>query len=69
MAGIKNDGLGQTQERLLRLKHVLQLIPVSRSTWYAGVASGRYPQPTKSLGARITCWRESEILALIQGEG
>ena len=23
------------------------LIPVSRSTWWAGVKSGRYPQPVK----------------------
>lgn len=30
------------------------LIPVSRSTWWAGVKSGRYPQPVRSLGRRIT---------------
>ena len=28
------------------------LIPVSRSTWWAGVKSGRYPKPTRSLGSR-----------------
>ena len=31
------------------------LIPVSRSTWWAGVKSGRYPRPVK-LGPRITAW-------------
>ena len=42
------------------------IIPVSRSTWWAGVRSGRYPQPTKALGARITAWRAEDIRALIE---
>jgi predicted DNA-binding transcriptional regulator AlpA len=41
------------------------IIPVSRSTWLAGVRSGRYPQPTRSLGVRITAWRAEDIRALI----
>jgi len=41
------------------------IIPVSRSTWWAGVKSGRYPQPVK-LGARITAWKVSDIRALIE---
>jgi predicted DNA-binding transcriptional regulator AlpA len=40
-------------------------IPVSRSTWWAGVKSGRYPQPVK-LGPRITTWRVEDIQALIE---
>lgn len=36
------------------------LIPVSRSTWWAGVKSGRYPRPVK-LGPRITAWRVEDI--------
>ena len=40
-------------------------IPVSRSTWWAGVKSGRYPQPVK-LGPRITAWRVEDIVALIK---
>jgi prophage regulatory protein len=31
-------------------------LPISRSSWWAGVASGRYPKPVK-LGPRITAWR------------
>jgi prophage regulatory protein len=50
----------------LRLRQVLALIPVSRSTWYAGVRSGRYPEPTHALGARITAWRAEDIHALIE---
>jgi len=41
------------------------LIPVSRSTWWQGVKEGRYPQPVRTLGARVTAWRVEEILALI----
>lgn len=49
----------------LRLKQVLRLIPISKSSWWAGVKSGRYPQPTK-LGARVTIWRAVDIFELIK---
>lgn len=44
------------------------IIPVSKSTWWAGVASGRYPQPVRSLGNRITAWRVEDIRALIASQ-
>ena len=40
-------------------------IPVSRSTWWAGVKEGRYPKPVK-LGPRITAWRVEDIRELIE---
>lgn len=40
------------------------IFPVCRSTWWAGVRSGRYPKPVK-LGKRITAWRIEDIHALI----
>jgi predicted DNA-binding transcriptional regulator AlpA len=43
---------------------VLTVIPVSKSTWWAGVKSGRFPRPIK-LGPRTTAWREDEVLALV----
>jgi predicted DNA-binding transcriptional regulator AlpA len=55
-------------EGFVRLKAVLAPegpIPVSKSTWWAGVASGRYPKPVK-LGPRITAWRAEEIRALME---
>jgi predicted DNA-binding transcriptional regulator AlpA len=45
------------------------VIPVSRSTWWAGVKSGRYPQPVRTLGRRITAWRSEDILNLIEELG
>ena len=39
-------------------------IPVSKSTWWAGVRIGRYPKPVK-LGPRITAWRVEDIRRLV----
>ena len=43
-------------------------IPVSRSAWWAGVKSGRFPRPVK-LGPRTTAWRVEDIKRLIEGGG
>jgi prophage regulatory protein len=40
-------------------------IPVSKSTWWAGVKSGRFPKPVK-LGPRTTAWRVEDIRRLIE---
>ncbi len=44
------------------------VIPVSRSTWWAGVKSGRFPKPVK-IGPRISAWRVEDIRALIEQLG
>jgi len=49
----------------VRLSTILQVFPVGRSTWWAGVKSKKFPQPVK-LGSRITAWRASDIRALIE---
>ena len=43
-------------------------IPVSKSTWWAGVRSGRYPKPVK-FGPRIAAWRVEDIRELIASGG
>ena len=40
------------------------IIPVSESSWWAGVKAGKYPPPVK-LGPRTTAWRIEDIRALI----
>jgi prophage regulatory protein len=40
------------------------LIPISKSSWWAGVKAGRYPQSVK-LGPRTTCWRAEDVYALV----
>ena len=58
----------QMQERLLRLKQVLELVPVSKSTWWAWCREGKAPAPIK-LSEKTTCWRLSDVMALIEGLG
>lgn len=41
------------------------LIPIKKSAWWAGVKTGRYPQPVK-LSPRVTCWRVEDIRRLIE---
>jgi len=63
------------QTGYLRLRQILgskkttppipAIIPVSKSTWWEGVKTGRFPKPTK-LGPRITVWKVEDILALLQ---
>lgn len=51
----------------VRLKNILAPegpIPVSKSTWWAGIKDGRFPKP-KKLGARVTVWRAEDIRALL----
>lgn len=56
-------------EGFVRINSILNVVPVGRSTWWAGVKSGKYPQPVRTLGARITVWRVEEIRALIERAG
>lgn len=49
----------------VRLPQILSIFPVSRSTWWAGVKSGRFPAGHK-LGPRITAWRAEDIKKLLE---
>ncbi|WP_458400100.1 helix-turn-helix transcriptional regulator [Mailhella sp.] len=49
----------------LRLPQVLEFIPVSKSSWWAGCKNGRYPKPIK-LSTRTTVWRVEDIRELIE---
>ena len=62
-------------EVLLRLPQIIgnpravppiaPIVPVSKSTWWAGVRAGRFPKPIK-LSSRVTAWRASDIRALVE---
>ena len=41
------------------------IIPIGKTSWWAGVRTGRYPAPVK-LGPRTTAWRVEDIRALIE---
>ena len=49
----------------LRLPQVLAIFPISKSAWWEGCRTGRYPKPIK-LGPRTTVWRAEDIRAFIE---
>jgi predicted DNA-binding transcriptional regulator AlpA len=49
----------------VRLPQVLEVIPVGKSCWWAGVKSGRFPKPVK-LSARCTAWKAEDIRELVK---
>ena len=77
---MKNSGSNSIQEQIkddlprtgfVRLASILAPqgpIPVGRSTWWAGVKTGRFPKPVK-LGPRTTAWKVEDIRKLIETAG
>jgi predicted DNA-binding transcriptional regulator AlpA len=56
------------QTGFLRLSSILAPngpIPLGRSSWWAGIKTGRFPKPVK-LGPRTTAWRVEDIRDLIE---
>jgi predicted DNA-binding transcriptional regulator AlpA len=49
-------------------KGIQPLIPVSRSCWWEGCRTGKFPKPIK-IGKKVTMWRASDIRALIESVG
>lgn len=64
--------------RLYRLREILgdpkanppipPIIPVSRATWFKGLKDGRYPQPVRNLGPRISAYKAEDIEKLLAGK-
>jgi len=61
---------------LYRIKSIVRtkagpppLIDVSASTWWEGVKTGRFPKPVRTAGGRLTFWRGSDLLALVESLG
>jgi predicted DNA-binding transcriptional regulator AlpA len=52
----------------LRLPQVLNIVPISKSAWWEGCKTGRFPKPVK-LGPRTTAWKAEDIAALVQHLG
>lgn len=48
----------------VKVSQILLHIPIGRTTWWAGVKSGRFPPPIK-LGCNTTVWNVEDIHALI----
>ncbi len=48
----------------VRLPQILRVLPIGKSTWWAGVRTGRYPPPVR-MGPGMSMWRVSEIRELL----
>lgn len=46
-------------------KGIEPILPIGRSTFLAGVRSGKYPKPVK-LGKKTTAWRKADIQKLVE---
>jgi prophage regulatory protein len=44
----------------LRLPQVLEILPISKSTWWKGIREGRFPKPVK-LSERTSAWSREDI--------
>jgi predicted DNA-binding transcriptional regulator AlpA len=55
----------ENQIGFYRLPKVLEILPFSKSAWYAGVRSGKYPKPVR-LSERTVCWRKNDITKLAE---
>lgn len=53
------------QTGFVRLTQILEVIPIGKSTWWAGVKSGKYPSPVK-LGPNTSAWTAESINNLIK---
>jgi len=49
----------------VRLPLILEIFPISKSTWWEGCRSGVFPKPVK-LGPRTSAWRVEDIRALME---
>ena len=49
----------------VRLPQLLEIFPISKSTWWEGCRSGVFPKPVK-LGPRTSAWRMEDIRALME---
>jgi prophage regulatory protein len=43
------------------------LLPISRSTWWEWVSTGKAPKPVK-LSSRVTAWRTADVLAFAESQ-
>jgi predicted DNA-binding transcriptional regulator AlpA len=49
---------------LMRLPAVLRVVPISKKSWWEGVAAGRYPSPIR-VSKRVSAWRVRDIRQLL----
>lgn len=67
--GSISNHISGREPRLMRLRQILEAIPISRSTWLRGVQAGSYPAPVYM--GRTPLWRLDDIerfIAALEGK-
>jgi predicted DNA-binding transcriptional regulator AlpA len=59
---------GIPETGFVRISQILEVIPLGKTSWWAGVKSGRFPKPIK-LTEHCTAWRAEDIHDLIKTIG
>lgn len=62
---VRNHPQSLPETGFVRLPQVLHVVPVGKSSWWAGVKSGRYPRAYK-LGPKTTAWKAEDIHQLLE---
>jgi prophage regulatory protein len=52
-------------DRLIRISQVVDILGISRSTFYAGIKRGIFPAPLK-ISSRTSVWPHSQIRAVAE---
>ena len=64
------EPVGLPATGFVRIPLILAVIPIGKSTWWAGVKSGRFPQPVRpSPFGRVAVWRAEDIRDLVNRAG
>jgi len=61
---VDRKGMGRMEEKFLRLRDVLQYIPVGRTTWYELIKQGRAPRPIKV--GHMSLWKASDLQKMMK---
>lgn len=54
----------EPDDRFIKITECIKIIPVAKSTWWAGIKDGRFPKPVKIGGN--TFWRYSDVLKTVR---
>ena len=60
------EAIESAEPRLLKIKEVLTLCGLSKSSLYASIRDGTFPAPVK-LTERSSAWVKSEVMQWIEG--
>ncbi|NTV02467.1 MAG: AlpA family phage regulatory protein [Chlorobiaceae bacterium] len=52
--------MNERPKELMRMRRVLEIVPVSKTVWYRGMQMGRFPKPVP-LSEGTVAWRSEDV--------